>query len=216
MTATKSLIDKRRNAARKGSNANYSVRRQEIIAAAALVFREKGYDAATFQDVAIQMKTDRASLYYYFSGKDELLREVVHEAVVENFSVIDEISRSEFPASVKVNRFIHQLMTTFEDRYPHMYIFIAQDLRRSGGGNAGLKEKLDQLSRDVEERFIAILKEGKECGEFKRDFSEQLVANAVFGMINWTYRWFVPGKKYTSENITESFSDLIIGGIAKS
>jgi AcrR family transcriptional regulator len=47
------------------------------VKAAVLVFREKGYEATTLHDIAAKLNTDRASLYYYASGKEEPLRAAV-------------------------------------------------------------------------------------------------------------------------------------------
>src|SRR6266851_4089855 len=48
-----------------------SKREQEIIAAAAKVFKEKGYHAATTRDIAAEVGIQQAALYYYISSKDE-------------------------------------------------------------------------------------------------------------------------------------------------
>src|SRR5207253_8692552 len=47
----------------------YVARREEIVAAAAEVFHEKGYDAGTLDDVADALDLRRASLYYYVRSK---------------------------------------------------------------------------------------------------------------------------------------------------
>src|SRR5436309_11157977 len=51
----------------------YVARREEIVAAAAEVFHEKGYDAGTLDDVADALDLRRASLYYYVRSKANLL-----------------------------------------------------------------------------------------------------------------------------------------------
>ena len=43
-------------------------REQEIIAAAAKVFNEKGYHAATTRDIAAEVGIQQATLYYYISS----------------------------------------------------------------------------------------------------------------------------------------------------
>jgi AcrR family transcriptional regulator len=47
--------------------------KERIVAAAGEVFREKGYDATTVDDIILLSKTSKGSFYYYFSGKDEML-----------------------------------------------------------------------------------------------------------------------------------------------
>ena len=57
----KSGIEARRKAALEEGGAAYIARREEIILAAAQVFRERGFDAATLRDIADALNTDRAS-----------------------------------------------------------------------------------------------------------------------------------------------------------
>lgn len=45
---------------------------QEILATAADLFGERGYDAVSLEDVAERLDVTKGSLYYYFSSKDEL------------------------------------------------------------------------------------------------------------------------------------------------
>ena len=45
---------------------------QEIIAVAAELFGERGYDAVSLDDVAERLDVTKGSLYHYFPGKEEL------------------------------------------------------------------------------------------------------------------------------------------------
>ncbi|GMU41728.1 MAG: hypothetical protein AMXMBFR23_25940 [Chloroflexota bacterium] len=51
-------------------------RRQEILAAARTVFIEKGYAAATINDIAAEAGVAAGSIYRYFPGKADLIAEV--------------------------------------------------------------------------------------------------------------------------------------------
>ncbi|HSX79322.1 MAG TPA: helix-turn-helix domain-containing protein, partial [Candidatus Saccharimonadia bacterium] len=66
-------------------------REQEIIAAAAKVFKEKGYHAATTRDIAAEVGIQQATLYYYISSKEELLYLVVREPIVRLYDQVEEI-----------------------------------------------------------------------------------------------------------------------------
>jgi TetR/AcrR family transcriptional regulator, repressor for uid operon len=53
--------------------------RQRIMQAARLVFSERGYDGATFQDIAARADLTRPAINHYFSSKRVLYREVLDE-----------------------------------------------------------------------------------------------------------------------------------------
>src|SRR3954467_4976929 len=46
---------------------------QEILATAAALFGQRGYDAGSLEDVAERLDVTKGSLYYYFASKDELV-----------------------------------------------------------------------------------------------------------------------------------------------
>ena len=91
----RSRISERRRAALRNGRADYTAKRAEIIAAAAEVFRERGYQAATLNDVAERLGTDRASLYYYVADKQELFRESIKDVLESNLREAEAIYSSD-------------------------------------------------------------------------------------------------------------------------
>lgn len=59
-------------------------RRQEILDAARRVFVDKGYAAATMNDIAAEAGVAAGSLYRYFENKADLIAEVAHLCVHED------------------------------------------------------------------------------------------------------------------------------------
>ena len=57
-------------------DSRFSRKRALIIKSAAHAFGRKGFHATTLDEIAADLKVTKASLYYYFSTKEELLYEV--------------------------------------------------------------------------------------------------------------------------------------------
>ena len=55
--------------------------REKILEAAAQIFSEKGYHAASMQDIARAVNLQKASLYHHVSGKQEILLELLDQAL---------------------------------------------------------------------------------------------------------------------------------------
>jgi AcrR family transcriptional regulator len=55
--------------------------RDEILEAAASIFSQKGYHAASMQDIAAAVSLQKASLYHHFSSKQEILLELLDQAL---------------------------------------------------------------------------------------------------------------------------------------
>jgi AcrR family transcriptional regulator len=86
-----SRIGRRRLAAQRNPRADYAAKRAEIVLASAEVFREKGYQAATLNDVAERLGTDRASLYYYVADKQELFHETIKGVLDSNLEGAEQV-----------------------------------------------------------------------------------------------------------------------------
>ena len=56
---------------------------EAIIAAAAKVFRTKGYHAATVQDIADEVGILKGSLYHHVKSKEDLLYLMVKEPIAQ-------------------------------------------------------------------------------------------------------------------------------------
>jgi AcrR family transcriptional regulator len=126
---TESGIEARRKAALEDGNATYVARRQEIISSAAHVFRDRGFEAATLRDVAEALGTDRASLYYYVRSKEELLREIVREALGRDIRTAESVKRSRASTADKIRGLIESMVVSYADNYPHMNVYM-EDLGR--------------------------------------------------------------------------------------
>ncbi len=66
----------------------------DIVAAAAKVFRTKGYHAATVRDIADEVGILKGSLYHHFESKEALLYLVVKEPIAQMFRTIAEPTSS--------------------------------------------------------------------------------------------------------------------------
>jgi TetR/AcrR family transcriptional regulator, cholesterol catabolism regulator len=74
-------------------------RQDDIIAAAARVFRDKSYHAATVQDIADEVGILKGSLYHHVQSKEELLYLVVKEPIARLYQTVERsLARTCLPA----------------------------------------------------------------------------------------------------------------------
>jgi AcrR family transcriptional regulator len=206
-------IKKRRAAARAVSNERYVERRRAVITAAAKVFKENGLAATSIDDIAKATGLDRASLYYYVGNKRELFDEVVLDVIANNVEMAEEIRNSSRPTEGKIQELFERLLRSYTDYYPHMHVFMQEDLSRISG-HAGSSDVLE-LQRRFDRALIAIIQEGIDNNVLRKDLSPRLVAFGLIGMVNWTHRWFHPDGPVGSDEIARTFSMVAIDGLRK-
>ena len=212
-----SQIGRRREAALSGGRNAYVERRKKLIQAAARVFQEKGFGAASLGDVAIELGTDRASLYYYVSSKEELFHAVVFHVAEENVLVAETIRDSDLPPADKLAEMIHELMLSYEKHYPYLYVYIQEKM-------ASFEPEADQessvwasdmfsLNTRYEAAINAVLREGIDQGVFKSLAPERVIAYGIVGMVNWSHRWFRPEGRLSADQISRAYAEIALKGL---
>ncbi len=209
-----SAIVQRRNAAKEDAGRIYQARRKEIAEAAVRVFNRLGYNGASISAVAAEMQTDRASLYYYISSKDELFDEVVRTVIERNAEMARTIQQSAVPPRAKLRELIVKLMVSYGYSYPLIYIYIRENLSHVSDKRSEWSRGMRTLNRVIEDAIIAIIDEGVADGSFRKIGSSRIIAYGVLGAVGWTNRWFRPERSdLTAEEIGTTYAEMILGGL---
>jgi TetR/AcrR family transcriptional regulator, cholesterol catabolism regulator len=209
-----SNIGKRRAAAQEQGTPEYHVRRRQIADAAAKVFNERGFAGTSVSAVAEELGTDRASLYYYVSSKEELFDEVVREASEANLRTAEAILSEDAQAPEKLRKLIVALMRSYEEHYPLLYVFLREDLRKVAGKRSDWSQHMQSISKRYEDVVIAVVEEGFAQGTLRQVASARVVAYGILGAMNWTNRWFNPERcESSAQAVGEAYADLLLGGL---
>lgn len=214
---TTSGIGRRRKAAQEGTtNTSYQRRRQEIIAAAGHVFKSKGYQGASLGDIADHLGTDRANLYYYVASKEELFEEAVTEAVMANAEHARQLRASDLPTPEKIKRLVIDLMVSYEEHFPFIYVFIQENLNHVAEGRSAWARQMKQVNHDYESIVIGMIEDGHADGSLRNTTPAWVVAYGIIGLVGWTNRWYDPHRKrdgIDAEAIGTAYAELVVSGI---
>lgn len=219
--ASGSGLSQRRRSAQVEGSAVYLAKRNELLQIAGDVFKEKGFEAATLNDIAARFGTDRAAIYYYFASKEELFQEVFQatakRVLDDNLTEAAAIAALDTTAQEKLRRLIELLITSYEENYPYVYVYIQEDMAKVTFQSTPSAKEMVRKTRKLDRIVIGVIESGIKNGELRGDLSVPLVLNALFGMVNWTHRWFKPGEgKYTARETIDTFSAIFFDGLRKS
>lgn len=208
-------IARRRAAARDESNPLYVQRRREIVEAAARVFKDKGLQGTRFGDIAAACGGDRASLYYYFTSKEELFHEVVREAALDNLARARRIRDGAGSVPDKLRGLIQDLMRSYGENYPILYVYIQENLKHVDAKHAAWADDMRRVNREYERLIIGLVEQGVAEGSLRDTGPAWVVAYGVMGMLGWTNRWFNPDESSASAaDIAAAFADTVLLGLA--
>lgn len=209
----KSSIDERRAIASRDSSATYQKRRKEITDAAVQVFNRLGYKGASLSAVASELGVDRATLYYYFSSKEQLFDEIVRTVLETNDALARRIANSSADPARKLRELIVALMVSYAEHYPLLFIYIREDLAHVSDRRSGWSQHMRGLNRSIEDSLIAIIEQGHRSGSLREIGSARTIAYGILGMLNWTHRWYKPERSESAEEIGQAFAEFALAGL---
>src|SRR5271157_2039355 len=183
---------------------------EDIVSAAAKVFRTKGYHAATVRDIADEVGLLKGSLYHHFDSKEELLYLVVKEPIAQMYRTMAEIAAADGRATDKLRRAISAHLEAFDRHYPHLFVY----LRERESVKRRFREMIGFSPKEYERCWQQILRDGIENGEFRPDLDIRVASYGLLGMLNWSYKWYDPQGRLSVQKVAEEFTALALAGLA--
>jgi AcrR family transcriptional regulator len=184
-------------------------RRQQVLEVAASVFFEKGYSAATIEDIAERVGILKGSLYYYFETKEELLFEIVDG--VFNFGLENErhVRQTGGSPLEQLRALIRLHIMQLGEHLEPGAVLLNDTRSLSPERRAIIRRK----EREYSSFFTERISDGIKDGSIRRDVDPQLAAYAILGAVNSMYRWYRPDRKVSLRRTADQYSALLIDGL---
>ena len=209
-----SNISRRRKTALEDGSSDYLAKRAELVEIAGRQFKANGFKATTLAEIGHKAGLDRATVYYYFASKEELFRECLRVGVDANIAECERIfADPALGAAEKLRGVIKQLMTAYDQSYPHMYVYIQEEMSRITSEKSVWAQRIIAKTRTFEKIVFSLIGELIAKREVRDDIAVSIAANAVFGMLNWTHRWYQPGGTHSADEISEGFCKIFFEGM---
>lgn len=182
--------------------------RDDILDAAAQVFRQKGFHGASMQDVAAAVDLKKASLYHHVTSKQEILLALLDRALGVLTDHIAGFAGQEMPPDEKLRLMMRAYLSALAENsdLTSVLLFEHRSLdKKLHARHVPQRDKFEELWRDV-------LNEGVRAGVFDCP-DAGLTVRALMGIMNWTLTWYRPGGNKPIEQIADEYADLIFKGI---
>lgn len=178
------------------------------------MFRNKGYRGTSLADIAEAVGGDRATLYYYIGGKEELFDEIVTDVVQANLVAVESIRDAEEPAPDKLRRLVTQLMSSYAEHYPFLYVYLEENLAHVAEQRRPWARAMRSVNRRYEAAVEAIITQGIAEGSLVAITEPRVLAYGLLGMVSWTHRWFNPEQSdIDADAIGTAYAQLLLKGL---
>jgi len=149
-----------------------------ILAAAARLFAEHGFDAVSMHTIADAAGVSKANVFHHFKSKNELYIAVLQDACRDASEHLDDLDRDGQPLGERLTRFAAAHLQSLLDNDQVTRLSLRELLRDSSHHGQELAEK---VYGEKFGRFVAVLRAGQRAGELRADIDPAVVATVLVG-----------------------------------
>lgn len=185
-------------------------KRERILRAAVDVFAEHGYFNAKVAQIAKAAGVADGTIYLYFDGKEDLLLTIFREHTRNYLRSLEQhlanINRAEERMRIAVR---HHLETLGRDR--SLAVVSQVELRHSLKFMSLFSQ---QEIKDYLNVIRKIVEQGQTEGTFRGNVHPQLVAKAIFGVLDeMVTSWILSDKEHDLPSQSDQVADFVLTGL---
>ena len=185
-------------------------RKEQIEEKATTLFQQRGYAATSMRDLAQVLGIEAASLYSHIKSKEQILQKICFRMAEEFFNAWQEVEQEERSQAAKLEKAMIAHVKVITRDTAASAVFFNEWRHLS---EPHLSEFLS-MREDYEGRFIQIIKEGMESGEFN-PVDEKFTMLTVLSSLNWTHNWFKASGSLSPEEVGLRLASLLLNGLKK-
>jgi AcrR family transcriptional regulator len=182
--------------------------KEDILEAAAQIIREKGYHAASMQDIAQAVDLRKASLYHHFDRKQKILVELLDKALDILIEEIKIVIQTPVPPDEKLRLALRSYLNSLAEHIDLASVLLLEHRSLE----PSLRESHLPRRDRYEELWRGIIDEGVSKGVFSCD-DPRLAIKVVLGVANWTIMWYQPEGPLSTTEIADQSAELLLNGL---
>lgn len=182
--------------------------RDDILRAAAQIFTEKGYHAASMQDIADAVKLQKASLYHHVSSKQEILLAILDQTLDLLISQLTDIITLDLPPQQKLRLGMISYLGILTEHHTLASVLLLEYRSLQ----PDLKARHIPRRNRYEALWRSLIQEGQSAGVFAcTDIG--FTSRMLLGAMNWTITWYRPDGPLSAEEIAHGYADIFFKGL---
>ncbi|MDE2394883.1 MAG: TetR family transcriptional regulator [Burkholderiales bacterium] len=181
------------------------LKRERIIATAVELFYNNGLSNTTLEAVADQMKVTKPFIYAHFKSKSELLAEICSRGIRASLDALNRVVATQGTASEKLQSLARDFMFAVLSNQAHIAIYNREEKHLSPEDS----EAINEMRREFDRKFCALLEEGVATGEFVVD-DVHIASLAIGGIVSWSYVWYRPNGRLSPAETADQVADLVM------
>lgn len=181
-----------------------SVRRQELLASAARLFRDVGYARATVRDIAKAVGIQSGSIFYYYGSKEDILVDVMDEGMSRFVRAAERPAGAPPPPRERLRSMIVGHLEALHGRSDEVAVVLSEWRSLSPASRRRIVKLRDRVDAMWDEALGDAAKAGLVGGDLK------LLRLALLGAMNWSLQWYAPKGALSITTMADRILDLFV------
>lgn len=179
--------------------------RARLMEAAAIVFRERGYQATRVDDITQRAGTSHGAFYLYFANKQEILEALAVETAEEMYALADDLEKISHGEEgfQQLRDWIDRFISSYERHAPVVNAWIAAEREDT---------RFDRLGREVLAKFagrVAHTIQGAVDEGLRHPVHPGTASVALVAMLErLSYFWLVRGGAFKRETVVDTLAAI--------
>jgi AcrR family transcriptional regulator len=185
-------------------------REDEILAAAARIFREKGYHGTSVRDIAESVGLLKGSLYHYIRSKEELLARLFDGALDGTVRDLQTIAARDGAASTRLREMVKAYVLAVTANLDAVGLYLRE-------WRALPPRELTRLlsrRRAMRALFEEVIADGVRRREFAAG-DVKISALAILGMANWLFEWYRPRGRMRPDQLASEIAERAVRSVSR-
>lgn len=176
---------------------------------AADLIADRGYDQTTIDDIAESSGVPKATLYYYFSGKDEIMSFLLNDVVSSMSAAVGAAYRSEGSSWDRLVAVIVALIDVLAD-HPAVCRALYSDIGKAGRMPDIIQSVFESFYQPVE----TLLASGEQDGSLQAVGDVPALTRIIFGAISLaSLSYLLAGEPVPRQQLSGELTRLLSTGI---
>ena len=201
----------RRVVKRRGRRAATIRKLDALLAAAAALIAEKGFEATSMRDVSAALGVSLAGLYHYADSKEELLYKIQHRTFASLLAAQEAAAALGATPEERLRRLVVGHLEFYTHHFNELKV-CTYELESLRGERF---RKTERLRRQYYELMANVLAElmGESSAPAHAPRASRHMALYVFGMLNWIFMWYDPTRHGDVDAIGKEMIDFVLHGV---
>jgi len=199
------VSDSPKSAVTDARASDWERKRREILAAAAEVFFERGFERGTTKEIAERVGLSQPSIYHYVGNKQSLMAEIANQVSTDFTVTLDAAVASSDDPVEQLRAIIHSFAEALALNVKTFAVY----WKELGSIPEETATPVAASQRSYVARVDAVVAACQRQGALPARQPTHVLAEGILGMLSWMHWWFKPDGRMTADQVAQAFCELI-------